>query len=112
MACMHTQPAQRIFEPPKVPVFCVCEMPYNPDKFMVQCDQCTEWYHPECLKTSRKALKSQSNWRCPECVRIAQLAAGAGTAAAGHVAAAAARDGVDAKAQQHGKQDKRRKTAD
>jgi hypothetical protein len=37
------QPAQRIFEPPKVPVFCVCEMPYNPDKFMVQCDQCTEW---------------------------------------------------------------------
>jgi hypothetical protein len=37
------QPAQRIFEPPKVPVFCLCEMPYNPDKFMVQCDQCTEW---------------------------------------------------------------------
>jgi hypothetical protein len=37
------QPVQRIFEPPKVPVFCLCEMPYNPDKFMVQCDHCTEW---------------------------------------------------------------------
>eukprot|EP00775_Hariotina_reticulata_P001335 gene1335-1678_t len=56
------KPAQRVFEPPKVPVFCTCELPYNPDKFMVMCDACQEWYHPECLKTSRKMLAAQANW--------------------------------------------------
>lgn len=109
------RPAQRIFEPPKVPVFCICEMPYNPDKFMVQCDQCTEWYHPECLKTSRKALKSQSNWRCPDCLKHAQLQLAGATgiaAAAAQKAAAGARDDGDGDAAQQGRPDKRRKTAE
>ena len=23
--------------------FCNCEMPYNPDKYMIMCDQCQDW---------------------------------------------------------------------
>lgn len=38
------QPAEKLFEPDRVPVFCRCEMPYNPDQFMVCCDTCTEWW--------------------------------------------------------------------
>ena len=28
------------FKPDKVPVYCTCEMPYNPDLFMVECESC------------------------------------------------------------------------
>ncbi|KAF8067400.1 hypothetical protein HT031_002448 [Scenedesmus sp. PABB004] len=62
-------PGTKQFKPPRVPVFCVCEMPYNPDKVMVQCDACTEWYHPECLGKSRAELKDQANWSCPACAK-------------------------------------------
>ncbi len=37
------KPAKKEFEPDQVPVFCVCEQPYNPDKYMVMCEQCTDW---------------------------------------------------------------------
>eukprot|EP00877_Chromochloris_zofingiensis_P003074 jgi/Chrzof1/12768/Cz07g06240.t1 len=63
------KPAKKEFEPDRVPVFCTCEMPYNPDKFMVMCDNCEEWYHPECLKMTKKAVAGISNWTCPECVQ-------------------------------------------
>jgi hypothetical protein len=26
-------------------------------------------YHPECLKTSRKMLAAQANWKCPACMK-------------------------------------------
>ena len=31
------------FEPDQVRVHCRCEMPYNPDECMVECEQCYEW---------------------------------------------------------------------
>lgn len=31
------------FRPDRVEVYCVCEMPYNPDQFMVECSLCKEW---------------------------------------------------------------------
>lgn len=37
------QPATKEFKPDRVPVYCKCEMPYNPDQFMVMCVQCEEW---------------------------------------------------------------------
>ena len=38
-------------------------------------------YHPECLKTSRKALAAQANWRCPECAQHPQEQSAAAAAA-------------------------------
>nr|CAB3480982.1 unnamed protein product [Digitaria exilis] len=32
------------FTPDRVAVYCKCEMPYNPDDLMVQCDACKDWY--------------------------------------------------------------------
>jgi hypothetical protein len=34
------------------PVYCVCELPYNPDRPMILCEQCGEWFHVECVKES------------------------------------------------------------
>ncbi|OAY78975.1 Lysine-specific demethylase PHF2 [Ananas comosus] len=29
--------------------YCKCEMPYNPDDLMVQCEGCKDWFHPSCM---------------------------------------------------------------
>ena len=62
------------FKPDHVQVFCKCSMPYNPDLFMVECGECKEWFHPECIGTSREDLdknlkNTDSEWFCDECVR-------------------------------------------
>ncbi|KAH9656932.1 Chromatin remodeling protein SHL [Citrus sinensis] len=31
------------FNPDRVAVYCKCEMPYNPDDLMVQCEGCSDW---------------------------------------------------------------------
>lgn len=62
------RPASREFAPDRVPVFCKCELPYNPDRFTAMCDGCEEWYHPECIGVSQKAMQAE-DWRCPECKR-------------------------------------------
>ncbi|XP_042754491.1 chromatin remodeling protein EBS [Lactuca sativa] len=35
--------------PDRVAVYCKCEMPYNPDDLMVQCEGCKDWFHPSCM---------------------------------------------------------------
>ena len=55
------------FKPDRVPVYCVCEMPYNPDLFMVECESCEEWYHPECLQKTRKEVDRMEHFICPDC---------------------------------------------
>ncbi|KAL0384050.1 UNVERIFIED_CONTAM: Chromatin remodeling protein SHL [Sesamum radiatum] len=32
------------FNPDRVAVYCKCEMPYNPDDLMVQCEGCSDWW--------------------------------------------------------------------
>ncbi|GBF96099.1 hypothetical protein Rsub_08975 [Raphidocelis subcapitata] len=60
------RPAPREFVPDRVPVFCRCSQPYNPDRFMAMCDGCEEWYHPDCVQAPIKAMK-MDDWRCPDC---------------------------------------------
>ncbi|OIV92428.1 hypothetical protein TanjilG_25158 [Lupinus angustifolius] len=31
------------FTPDSVAVYCICELPYNPDIFMMQCERCQDW---------------------------------------------------------------------
>ena len=26
-------------------LYCICREPYNPNKDMIRCDYCDEWYH-------------------------------------------------------------------
>mmetsp|Transcript_12429 Transcript_12429/g.34884 ORF Transcript_12429/g.34884 Transcript_12429/m.34884 type:complete len:198 (+) Transcript_12429:549-1142(+) len=69
--CRFTyKPATNEFKPDRVPVYCTCEMPYNPDRFMVQCEKCDEWYHPECLHMSRKQVELRATFCCTACSEL------------------------------------------
>ena len=57
------------FKPDRVPVYCLCEMPYNPDLFMVECEGCDEWFHPECLRLTKKEVEKMAHLICPECTK-------------------------------------------
>lgn len=60
------QPATKEFKPDRVPVYCVCEMPYNPDQFMVMCTRCEEWYHPKCLGFDHEHIESMPDFICQQ----------------------------------------------
>ena len=73
-ARFHYRAAAQKFAPSRVPVFCRCEMPYNPDLAMLECAACAEWFHPECvgLGAAEAGPATQRGFTCPECAR-AQL---------------------------------------
>ncbi|XP_019451665.1 PREDICTED: chromatin remodeling protein EBS-like [Lupinus angustifolius] len=55
------------FTPESVAVYCKCEMPYNPDELMVQCEECMDWYHPKCLGMTIEEAKKLELFVCSEC---------------------------------------------
>ncbi|PWA62008.1 chromatin remodeling protein EBS [Artemisia annua] len=55
------------FNPDLVAVYCKCEMPYNPDDFMVKCEGCRDWYHPSCLKMTIEDAKNLEQFICSDC---------------------------------------------
>mmetsp|Transcript_40713 Transcript_40713/g.49384 ORF Transcript_40713/g.49384 Transcript_40713/m.49384 type:complete len:296 (+) Transcript_40713:376-1263(+) len=57
------------FSPDRVSVYCTCEMPYNPDEFMVQCDTCHDWFHARCLGAKVTSLQQAHWFLCPYCKR-------------------------------------------
>lgn len=61
------KPATNLFKPDRVPVYCKCEMPYNPDKVMIMCEECTEWYHPECLGFTDEWAEELEHFTCYAC---------------------------------------------
>jgi len=69
-ARFHYRAAAQKFAPSRVPVFCRCEMPYNPDLAMLECIACAEWYHPECLGMGAAEVgAAQRGFVCPDCSR-------------------------------------------
>ncbi|XP_024984352.1 chromatin remodeling protein EBS [Cynara cardunculus var. scolymus] len=58
------------FNPDSVAVYCKCEMPYNPDNMMVQCDACRDWYHPECLNMTIDQAKEIGIFTCSDCSSV------------------------------------------
>eukprot|EP00249_Psilotum_nudum_P018003 c26594_g1_i3 orf=466-1116(+) len=55
------------FTPDRVAVYCKCEMPYNPDDLMVQCEACKDWFHPQCMSLSPEQVKKMDHFYCPDC---------------------------------------------
>lgn len=55
------------FKPDYVAVYCICEMPYNPDDLMVQCDSCKDWFHPKCINISADVAKELNGYICAPC---------------------------------------------
>ncbi|GAX74260.1 hypothetical protein CEUSTIGMA_g1709.t1 [Chlamydomonas eustigma] len=62
------RPALKVFEPDQVPVFCLCEQPYNPDKVMINCTVCSDWFHPNCLGMTAEDVQNLADeFFCPSC---------------------------------------------
>ncbi|KAM7264417.1 hypothetical protein ACFE04_002100 [Oxalis oulophora] len=55
------------FNPDRVAVYCKCEMPYNPDDLMVQCEGCKDWFHPACIDMSPEEAKRLDHFFCENC---------------------------------------------
>ncbi|KAM3285448.1 chromatin remodeling protein EBS isoform X1 [Capsicum chacoense] len=56
------------FVPDRVAVYCKCEMPYNPDDLMVQCEECKDWYHPACVGMTSEQAKQLADFVCSDCL--------------------------------------------
>jgi hypothetical protein len=52
---------------PKIQLYCMCQQPWNPNQFMVACDDCDEWYHDTCLGVRQEALEKVDKYICPWC---------------------------------------------
>ncbi|KAM0062832.1 putative chromatin regulator PHD family [Helianthus debilis subsp. tardiflorus] len=48
-------------------MYCKCEMPYNPDDLMVQCDGCANWFHPACIEMTTEEAKQMEHFYCGNC---------------------------------------------
>ncbi|OUS41680.1 hypothetical protein BE221DRAFT_64645 [Ostreococcus tauri] len=55
------------FKPGKVPVFCACAEPYNPDRFMVHCEKCHDRFHPQCVGETHASVSKVKEWTCSMC---------------------------------------------
>ncbi|KAL9238232.1 hypothetical protein vseg_012685 [Gypsophila vaccaria] len=55
------------FTPDRVAVYCKCEMPYNPDHLMVQCEGCGDWFHPACIEMTAEEAKMVDHFYCHDC---------------------------------------------
>ncbi|KAK1307486.1 hypothetical protein QJS10_CPA10g01700 [Acorus calamus] len=55
------------FTPDRVAVYCKCEMPYNPDDLMVQCERCKDWFHPICMGMTIEQAKKLEHFLCSDC---------------------------------------------
>ncbi|KAI3879100.1 hypothetical protein MKX03_018048 [Papaver bracteatum] len=55
------------FNPDRVAVYCKCEMPYNPDDLMVQCEGCDDWFHPPCIEMTIEDAKKLEHFYCQQC---------------------------------------------
>ena len=49
----------------EVEVFCFCREPERGR--MIQCVQCTEWFHSQCVMVHRNHWKKRKSWYCPRC---------------------------------------------
>ncbi|MFS7944440.1 putative [histone H3]-dimethyl-L-lysine(36) demethylase chromatin regulator PHD family [Helianthus anomalus] len=48
-------------------MYCNCEMPYNPDDVMVQCDGCADWFLPACIEITPEEAKQMEHFYCGNC---------------------------------------------
>ncbi|KND00230.1 uncharacterized protein SPPG_04564 [Spizellomyces punctatus DAOM BR117] len=63
--------------PPKKPthnqegerVYCMCREP-DYGKFMIQCDNCEEWFHGKCVGLTKKAGEKLTTYHCPLCQEL------------------------------------------
>lgn len=48
-------------------LYCVCKKPYDPSKFMIGCDLCSNWFHVKCIGLTELQAKAMDKYVCGEC---------------------------------------------
>ena len=46
--------------------FCICRGPYD-NQFMIQCEECKEWYHGKCINMTPDEAEDIDIYNCPDC---------------------------------------------
>ncbi|XP_033725418.1 uncharacterized protein LOC117345238 [Pecten maximus] len=52
---------------------CVCKTPEDPEKIMVRCDLCDDWFHPSCVNLDEEEAKNIAKWFCPGCCELMKI---------------------------------------
>eukprot|EP00731_Ephydatia_muelleri_P009915 Em0005g501a len=50
-------------------LYCLCQQPYDPSKFMIGCDYCNDWFHGSCVGISTEEASSIETYKCPTCCK-------------------------------------------
>lgn len=48
-------------------LYCICKKPYD-YSFMIGCDNCSNWFHPACIKISEDQVKTIKTYICDVCL--------------------------------------------
>ncbi|XP_003738948.2 lysine-specific demethylase PHF2, partial [Galendromus occidentalis] len=51
----------------KEPLYCLCGQPYDPERFMIQCDVCKDWFHGSCTGVKEHDAGDIIKYHCPNC---------------------------------------------
>lgn len=49
--------------------FCICRGP-DTGSFMIQCDECREWYHESCVNVDKKSADDFAYYLCPSVMLV------------------------------------------
>ncbi|XP_033126853.1 PHD finger protein 3-like isoform X2 [Anneissia japonica] len=47
-------------------LWCICQKPHG-NRFMISCDQCSEWFHGTCVGITKKESHQLEKWFCAHC---------------------------------------------
>ncbi|XP_063288723.1 histone lysine demethylase PHF8 isoform X2 [Pelobates fuscus] len=50
-----------------VPVYCLCRLPYDVTRFMIECDVCQDWFHGSCVGVEEEKASEIDLYHCPNC---------------------------------------------
>ncbi|XP_069501408.1 histone lysine demethylase PHF8 isoform X2 [Ambystoma mexicanum] len=50
-----------------VPVYCLCRLPYDVTRFMIECDACQDWFHGSCVGLEEEKAADIDLYHCPNC---------------------------------------------
>lgn len=67
---------EEIIEEQEAEVYCLCRQPENPDRAMIECGECRDWFHFDCVGMTPEEEKEHLDptngdlqWYCPSCVK-------------------------------------------
>uniref|UniRef100_A0A8C6NMQ8 PHD finger protein 8 n=1 Tax=Nothobranchius furzeri TaxID=105023 RepID=A0A8C6NMQ8_NOTFU len=50
-----------------VPLYCLCRLPYDVTRFMIECDNCQDWFHGSCVGVEENKAVEIDLYHCPNC---------------------------------------------